>query len=535
MSWINSIQLLIIPNTFLLIGPYSPSTLSQLSPCSFQSTSPLTHRLRHADLILYSLLTHITPSLVSQLPLWPPLDHQAAVKLRAELSKQVEKVLKAEKDTWQEQLTWRRSFLDEAKGEKWERVLDALAAVALRTALERRELQDRLADLGPLPSLSLPASNIAESTSRALELYLTESSLASSLVLQRSSELAHLRQQGRELLDTRASLAKDGKVKKEHSGLDLLHLKALRDQRAQKLRAGMWELLKKGDPRAIVGEERDAQSAKTSNSRPNTRTPSATPSSAPQPTPASHLALLASLSTLSNPPPPIPLPSHTDISTTSAPSQTSAPPSSWSAALALDRERLRGLPTPVPPPAPHTAATGAAPSSAFNFSPPPSSSPSSSSRLLRPRPSSSSAPADDDSLELRISRILDSLDPSSPPPTSPASAPSTEQTELAGAKAPRRSRLPERVKIQSRVEVPEKGKGERVVVQGERERGKEPLKEVQPQPVSRQRDRASEREREEAPTPKALGLGKDAKRVLESMLDGDLSMSDEGEVGQVSY
>lgn len=156
-SWYSTMTQLGLPNPTLLVGPYSPKTLAPLSSNSFSSSEPLTARLRHADLVLYSLLGFISPLTRATLPSWPPMTLSEAKALRAELSKGVEQILKAEKDSWDEQILWRRSWLDEAKGEKWERCLSALGAVALRRALESKELVGQLP--GELPMfLTVPVS-----------------------------------------------------------------------------------------------------------------------------------------------------------------------------------------------------------------------------------------------------------------------------------------------------------------------------------------------------------------------------------------
>lgn len=141
-SWYSTTLLLGLPAPALLVGPYSATSLSSNS---FSSSQPLTSRLRHADLLLYSLLIAISPTSKTDLPAWPPVAHADAKLLRAELSKGVEKVLRMEKGSWEEQITWRRSWLDEAKGERWERCLDCLATVALRRAVEKQELVSELA------------------------------------------------------------------------------------------------------------------------------------------------------------------------------------------------------------------------------------------------------------------------------------------------------------------------------------------------------------------------------------------------------
>lgn len=159
MSWHSTLQLLSLPIPHLLIGPYaSPSPLPPLSPTSFLPTTPLTTRLRHTDLILYSLLTTLDPSLLRTLPSWPPLTQLDSKAFKAELGKVVEQLLKKENKRglgWEREVSWRRSYLDEAKGDKWEHVLLWLTTLALRRVVEEQR-------------------NVLQGTSRAVEVHTCE-------------------------------------------------------------------------------------------------------------------------------------------------------------------------------------------------------------------------------------------------------------------------------------------------------------------------------------------------------------------------
>lgn len=177
-------------------------------------------------------------------------------------------------------VVWRRSFVDEAKGERWEKVLSFLGGLALRTLVDgmkgsllgdfdarfvQRNKLTRDSDCKVPKNLS--PEQAVEGAKLAAALYRAEAAAASALVEERGTKLALLRARGLELLQTKvrvvgplsklrnltphsqAQLASDSFVKREHADLDMKHLVALRDERVQQLSPAVWSLLATGDPR----------------------------------------------------------------------------------------------------------------------------------------------------------------------------------------------------------------------------------------------------------------------------------------------
>lgn len=107
--------------------------------------------------------------------------------LRAECGKLVEKVLKEEKESagWERDVVWRRSFLDEAKGEKWEKLLLLLGMLVLRKMM---------VDLGA----NLEANSGGVEAGYELEVKKTHQS-----VREMKYRLERLRKRGKELLETK--------------------------------------------------------------------------------------------------------------------------------------------------------------------------------------------------------------------------------------------------------------------------------------------------------------------------------------------
>lgn len=146
MAWYTPLTLLSLPPQSILLGPYSSLALPALSPTSFNPSTPLSTRLRHSDLVLYSLLLVLLPAETAKanLPFWPPLSQADAKVFRAELGKLVEAFIRAEKERGAEEkgssraahVFWRRSYLDEALGEKWEAVLEFLVGEVLKRKVE---------------------------------------------------------------------------------------------------------------------------------------------------------------------------------------------------------------------------------------------------------------------------------------------------------------------------------------------------------------------------------------------------------------
>lgn len=134
--WVQLTQLLSLPSQSLRVNPYD--SLPHISHSTFEPSTPLTTRLRSLDILLYSLITSISPTLTRELPPWPPHSHIEAKSFRAALGKSIEALIKAEKTSGtglEEGVSWRRTFTEEAKGEKWERVLGFLGTLALRSVV----------------------------------------------------------------------------------------------------------------------------------------------------------------------------------------------------------------------------------------------------------------------------------------------------------------------------------------------------------------------------------------------------------------
>lgn len=230
-NWFNLISLLSIPKPSLLKGIYSKPLISVNS---FSPNQPLNTRLRHADIVLYSLLSILLPLAMTKfLPLvQTPVEIKS---FRNELGKLVEKVLKLEKESGsglEKGIVWRKSFLDEAKGEKWERVLKLLAVMALRKVGNELESKEG----------GMKADSI-EDGGKTYRLKFEE---ASTLLEERELILAGLRLKGLELLqasmDSSSSTESDAPKSTEYDGLDTAHLMALRDQKIRHYSKELWAL-----------------------------------------------------------------------------------------------------------------------------------------------------------------------------------------------------------------------------------------------------------------------------------------------------
>lgn len=235
-NWFDLSTLLAVPRVSLLKGVYAnPPITAQ----SFSSTTPLTTRLRHSDLLLYSILSILLPSPSSTLPRFPSLLQTPTdlKSFRNELSKCTEKVLKLEKESnplnWDNDIVWRRSFLDESKGGKWEKVLFLLTILSLRKVVNDMVLKEGEVKVG--------------SNAEVTEVYNSEFEKTTRLLEERELDLATLRQKGFELLQANAehsssSSSSTAIISTPYSELDLDHLRALRDQKLRKHSKDLWNV-----------------------------------------------------------------------------------------------------------------------------------------------------------------------------------------------------------------------------------------------------------------------------------------------------
>lgn len=234
-NWFNLIKLLSIHST----------TTNNLNLNSFSDKTPLTLRLKNSDLILHSLLSILLPSnllprLISTSTSTTTKNQQPTPteikSFRSELGKLVEKLLKQEKESnsefSKEAGGWRRSLLDESKGEKWESIIFLLCVMALRKIVGDMKIDE---------------SNQIVTGKEGSELYRSEVEKLSKLVEERESTLAALRLKGFELLQANQEHSAflnsgDTETKNDYSELDLAHLTALRDQKVRNYSSDLWSV-----------------------------------------------------------------------------------------------------------------------------------------------------------------------------------------------------------------------------------------------------------------------------------------------------